>query len=199
MPLASAAGLHRLDRGLDERRPASTGCTSSRSLPEMMRLMSSRSSISCVCTRALRSIVSSPFGELGLVVGAAPQDLRPAEDRVERRAQLVRQRREELVLHLAHALGLGARGALALEQLLALLGRLLRRFVQPRVVDRDAGLRGDADDEPLGALGEHAGVRVAEEQPADHLAGARDRPARRGSCAPAGGPCGMPWCGAIVP
>ena len=56
----------------------------------------------------------------------------------------------------AHALGCGARGALALEQLLALLGRLLRRLVEPRVVDRDRRLRGDADDEPLGALGEDA-------------------------------------------
>ena len=50
---------------------------------------------------------------------AGGDDLRPAEDRAERRAQLVRQRGEELVLELAHALGLGARGALAVLRLLA--------------------------------------------------------------------------------
>ena len=100
-----------------------------------------------------------PLLQIRSSLRAAPQDLRPAEDRVERRPQLVRQRGEELVLHLAHALGCGARGALALEQLLALLGGLLRAFVEARVVDRDGGLRGDADDEPLRALGEH--VRLA--------------------------------------
>ena len=35
-------------------------CTSKWILPAMMRLMSKRSSMSCVCTRALRSMVSSP-------------------------------------------------------------------------------------------------------------------------------------------
>ena len=38
-----------------------SGWMSSRSLPEVMRLMSSRSSISWVWTRALRSMVSRPF------------------------------------------------------------------------------------------------------------------------------------------
>ena len=38
-----------------------TGWMSSRSLPEVMRLMSSRSSISCVWARALRSMASRPF------------------------------------------------------------------------------------------------------------------------------------------
>ena len=97
----------------------------------------------------------------------AQQDLGPAEDRVERRAQLVRERREELVLHQADALDLGARRALGLEQPRALVGGALRLLVQPRVVDRDRGLRRDADDQPLGALGEDAGLGVAEEQPAD--------------------------------
>ena len=36
-----------------------------------------------------------------------------------------------------------------------------------------AGLRGDADDQALGALGEDARLRMAEEQAADHLARAR--------------------------
>ncbi len=59
-------------------------------------------------------------------VGLALQDLRPAEDRAERRAQLVRQRREELVLDASGALRLHARVALGLEDLLALLVRQSR-------------------------------------------------------------------------
>ena len=36
-----------------------TGCTSSLSLPLMMRAVSSRSSISCSCIRPLRSMIST--------------------------------------------------------------------------------------------------------------------------------------------
>ena len=79
--------------------------------------MSSRSSISWVCTRAFRSIVSSPFSRSAWSSSAAAQDLRPAEDRVERRAQLVRQRRQELVLDARSCRSAAAAGrALALEQ-----------------------------------------------------------------------------------
>ena len=54
------------------------------------------------------------------------EDVGPAEDGVERRAQLVRQRREELVLGPVGGLGLGARGLLAgQEQEARLLGPLL--------------------------------------------------------------------------
>ena len=53
------------------------------------------------------------------------QELRPAEDRVERRAQLVRERGEELVLHAAHSLGLGAGGAFGREELLSFFDELL--------------------------------------------------------------------------
>ena len=57
-----------------------------------------------------------------LVVAAAQlQHVGPAHDRVERRAQLVRQHRDQVVLHPAHALGRAARDPLAVEQLLALL------------------------------------------------------------------------------
>ena len=52
------------------------------------------------------------------------QELRPAEDGIERGAQLVRQRGEKLVLHDAGVLGLGARGAFGLQQLSALVGKL---------------------------------------------------------------------------
>ena len=83
--------------------------------------------MSCVCARALRSIASRPARSSARRSTRAAQHLRPAEDRVERRAQLVRERGEKLVLHRARPLGLGAGGALAVEQLLALLGRFLRR------------------------------------------------------------------------
>jgi hypothetical protein len=96
--------------------------------------------------------------EVGLVAAAAPQHLGPAEDGRQRRA-LVRQRGQELVLELAGALGLGARQPL--------------RFVEPRIVDGHGGLRGDAADDALGALGEAARLRVAEHQAADHGAGAQ--------------------------
>ncbi len=48
----------------------------------------------------------------------------------------------------------------------------LGRVVQPGVVDPCGGLGRNGDDELLGALCEHAGVRMTEEQAADHLPGA---------------------------
>ncbi len=111
---------------------------------------------------------------IGLVAAAAPQYLRPAEDGGQRRAQFVRQRGQEFVFHLAGALGLGARAALAVEQYLAFLGRLLGRLVQARIVDRHRRLRRHAADNALGALAEHMRLRMAEEQRADHFPRARD-------------------------
>ena len=78
----------------------STGSISSRSLPLMMRAMSSMSSISRTCADGValddleRARRASPGRR-----SRAEQDARPAEHRVERRADLVRQRRQELVLH----------------------------------------------------------------------------------------------------
>ncbi len=66
--------------------------------------------------------------------GARPQELRPAENGVERRAQLVRERGEEFVLQPARAFALGARGAFAVEQAFALL----------RAAERNRGLMDDA-------------------------------------------------------
>jgi hypothetical protein len=102
-----------------------------------------------------------------------PQQLGGAGDRRQRIAQLVRQHRQELVLHLVVALGLGARRALARQDLLAFLGRALCDLDQARIVDRDRGLHGKGADQLLGAGIEHARLRVAEEQAADHLARAR--------------------------
>ena len=61
------------------------------------------------------------------------QHARVAEDRVERRAQLVRQAGQEVVLDAAG---------------------LLHARVQPRVLERDRRPGGDADREPLVLLGE---------------------------------------------
>ena len=163
-----------------------SGCTSSRSLPEMMRLMSSRSSMSCVCTRALRSIVSRP---LQIVGRRSFGPLRSTCDQPRMALSGVRSSCESVarnssLMSLSRSAA-AARRALALEQRLALLGRLLRRFVEPRVVDGDAGLRRHADDEPLGAFGEHAGL------PGGRRTGRRSprrsatAPAPPGSCAPA--------------
>ena len=64
-----------------------------------------------------------------------------------------------------------ARAARSLSsRAVALGGSALRRLVEACVVDGDAGLRGNAGDEALGPLGEHAGLRVAEEQSTDDLA-----------------------------
>ena len=83
--------------------------------------------MSWACARALRSIASSPARSSGSRCGAPAQDLRPAEDRGERRAQLVGEVREEFVLDAARPLGVGARCTLAVEQPLALFrGRLCR-------------------------------------------------------------------------
>ena len=68
--------------------------------------------------QALRQILRAR-----LAGAVAAEDLRPAEDRVQRRAQLVRERGEEFVLHPARALGLRARGAFAREQRFAFASR----------------------------------------------------------------------------
>ena len=63
----------------------------------------------------------------------------------------------------AHALDLRPRQPFALR-------RLLRDLVEAGVVDGHRRLGCHAHHEALGALGEHAGLRVTEEQPADRLA-----------------------------
>ena len=73
----------------------------------------------CACARALRSIVSRPRAWSSLPRLQSPQQRRPAQDRVQRRAQLVRQRREELVLEPADALGFLARRALRFQRFFA--------------------------------------------------------------------------------
>src|SRR5205814_10125611 len=67
--------------------------------------------------------------------GAAAQDARPAEDRVERRAELVREHREEFVLHAVGLLEIA-------NQLRALLGQralVILELAPWRDVDHRAG------------------------------------------------------------
>ena len=57
---------------------------------------------------------------------------------------------------------------------LAVADLALRGLVEPGIVDRDRRLAGDPDQQLLVTLGEAGRLLVAEEQAADHLAGARD-------------------------
>ena len=106
----------RIERRLDDCRAAAPGASLSRSLPPMIRETSRMSSISCDC--AMRVVLDDADGPLDhrRIALARRQQVRPAEDRVERRAQLVRQRGEELVLQAVDRLGLRAGALLALEQ-----------------------------------------------------------------------------------
>ena len=110
--------------------------------------MSSTSSTICVSDVAFRSIVSIAFV---LLVGghdAGAQHARVAEDRIQRRPQLVREAGEKVVLDAAG---------------------LLHARVHPGVFERDRGPRRDADREPLMMLGEAPDAGVAEEQSADDV------------------------------
>ena len=90
-----------------------------RSWPVMIRETSSRSLINWFCSRALRSIVSSACVCLIGLELAAAQQVQPAEHRAHRRAQLVAQRREELVLEPCGVLGRAPRSGFALQQIIA--------------------------------------------------------------------------------
>ena len=78
------------------------------------------SSISCDCAMALLRMTPMARSTIAAIVLARGQQVRPAEDGVERRAQLVRQRGEELVLQAVDGLGVRAGALLAFEQRQAL-------------------------------------------------------------------------------
>ncbi len=161
---ASAAG--RTDSSAESMTEgSSTRCTSSRILPDVMRLMSSKSEISCVCTRAFRSMTSTPRA---VTAGSSPflrrrwvqpriafSGVRSSCDSVARKSSL----------SCARPLDRGARLLLVLEQHLPLLVRVPQLVVQARVVDGDCSLRGDTYGKALRFLVEHADVRVAENRP----------------------------------
>ena len=79
------------------------------------------SEMTWACAAALRSMASRPRRRGGLVEAAPAQQVRPAHDRGERRAQLVGEGGEELVLDAAGRLRLRARLLRLPEQPLALL------------------------------------------------------------------------------
>ena len=72
--------------------------------------------MSCAWARVLRSTTSSACARLRLVEAAAAKQPHPAENRVQRRAQLVGNRGDELVLAAAERFGFTARCLLLLEQ-----------------------------------------------------------------------------------
>ena len=85
----------------------------------------------------------------------------------------MRERRQELVLHVAHPLGRGAGGALAVEERLSFVGGPLGGLEEAGIVDGHSGLDRHRKDQPFRAFREHSGTRVAKKQPADHFAGPR--------------------------
>ncbi len=101
----------------------STAIVRSRSLPVMIRETVRRSSTICACAWALRSDRRHALLDALRAEVLVPDEPRPAQDRRERRPQLVGDRREELVLHAVRVLGpdavllrLGERLLLAAEQ-----------------------------------------------------------------------------------
>ena len=74
-----------------------------------IRDRSRMSEMTWACAAAFRSMASRPPAGGGLVEPASAQEIGPAHDRGQRRAQLVRQRGEELVLDPARRLRLRAR------------------------------------------------------------------------------------------
>ena len=105
-------------------RTASGTCTgrgSSRSLPLIARDTSSRSSMRRVCARAFRSTAPSARVALLLRQRLGRKHPHPAEDRGQRRAQLVRQRHQELVFQPAGRFGVAPRPLLPFERRLELL------------------------------------------------------------------------------
>ena len=103
------------------RRPSSvrrsTLCVSRRSLPDTIRLMSSRSAMSWACdARVAGNDVQAAVEEGRGPGGRLRHQLRPAKNRVEGRPQLVRDHGHELVLYPARTLRLAAGDALGLEE-----------------------------------------------------------------------------------
>ena len=115
MRLAAIAGL---TVSTAARRTSATliARASSRSLPLIARDTSSRSSMRRVCACAFRSIAAIARACCGGSIVLRAEHARPAVDRRERRAQLVRHGHQELVLQVARGLGLFPRALLALER-----------------------------------------------------------------------------------
>ena len=78
--------------------------------------------MSWACARALRSMIASARASARRLRPAGAEDAGPAEDGRERRAQLVAERGEELVLGAVRGLGRGARARLRLVEARAVEG-----------------------------------------------------------------------------
>ncbi len=91
-------------------------------LPDTMRLMSSRSSMICACALGIAvDGLDGRDGHLRLRQSGMPAQQRcPTHDGGQRRAQLVRQCRQEFIFQVTQPFGFGARVALRHQQLLAL-------------------------------------------------------------------------------
>ena len=166
-------------------RARSMGRGSRRSLPATMRETSRMSEMSCSCTRALRPMTSIGAADGRFVGQPLAQDLGPAHDRVERRAQLVRQRGQELVLQAVHVLGLGARRLLAGQHGGHARARVSRRsrHVLDRAHDgRDLAVVAQHGDPPPPRSSGHA--------PPPRRARAPGWPPRAANGHPPGGSCG---------
>ncbi len=154
-PLASAAGRTVAMALLDDRGHLRRAGRSSVSLPVTIRETSRTSSTIWVSHFALRSSVTIAAVGLTARDDSRPQQLRVADDGVQRRAQFVREHGQELVLE---SIG------------------LLRLVVEAGVLQRNRRPGSHAHRQPFVLLREDAWPRVAEEQPADGVAvGARDR------------------------
>ena len=123
--------------------PTSTGRTFNRTPPVMMRDTSRMSATSCAWSCALRSMTSRARRELAASILPSEQP-RPAQDRVERRAQLVREHGEKLVLRAIGRLCLAAGLRLAAEQVFAFTLRFTHGRLLPHSAHELADLGADS-------------------------------------------------------
>ena len=149
-PLASAAGCTVATALSTITRQLAPAGRPGGSCPRRSATRPARRRRSGVSQLALRSTVSRPRVCLVARQQPAPQQPRVADDRVQRRPQLVRQHRQELVLHPVGVAGLDVAAARS----------------RARPTPTPAMPIGD----PLVLLGEHADAASAEEQPAEHVA-----------------------------
>ena len=131
-------GLRAVERRFDHVAAGRPAAPRRLSLPAMMRETSSRSSMSWASVFVLRSIIPTARAVVGRVELLGAQQLRPDEDRAQRRAQLVRDHGDELVLGAVRRLRIEARLLLAAGGLLAHAGQLeMRRDARDQVPGRE--------------------------------------------------------------
>ena len=121
--------------------------------------------MSWVCTRALRSMTSSPWRELRLARRCGPGGCAPSPG-WRSAAFAARARASRGTRPSSRSRARPRRARTARSRAAAVAPRRPSACLeQARVVDGDRGLGGDADDEALGALGEHAGSGCPKKRP----------------------------------